>query len=728
MISQIIFGQNKISPKQISLFPDEYSELDDVSFSNQEKDNYLYKILERARIKYLKALSYIEKKDTIKAAEMFEQAIDILNSISNYSIARSNPDYLELVKAILEDFEVHVQSINKLDESSSLYLIRESLNKEIDTAFRNRKVNIGIIQKNNQNISGSMNSSTNFVISLDDNEYVQKSIEFLTQKPIGRKFVKGSLQRSGIWGGFIKRIIQEEDMPQEIFYLAMVESGFNPFAVSKAKAVGIWQFITSTGKLYNLNDGGSVWVDERRDPIKSTRAAMRHLKDLFNQLGDWHLAIAAYNCGINAVERAISRLNQNDTINFWNIIQFLPRETRNYVPLFIAVVKIATNPEAYGFTKEEIKPADEIMFDTYILKEPVSLSALAKCANVSVETLKELNPELIVPFTPPDLSEYEIRIPFGTKNEFISKFIALKPEEKTPFYTYTVGKNETLKQIAEKFNIDIEQILLANNLSLAAKKLRKGTQIRVPILLSKKDSNIENDLPSSFSADKTISTKPSNNIDTRNTTMNLIEEQSNYKSVSNKIVIRYIVKKDETLQTIASKYKVEIDSLLYWNYLISDKIYENQSLRIIVPLENLSKNEIKEELTINSSITEANPFLRNNIKSIKKIHKVKKGETLELIASKYNLSITDLLKWNPHVKQRKKHKILAGEKIVYYSNLAQSSSQQGNSYNVKVHIVRPGDTLSSIARRYGITFNDLIKKNPKIDPDNIKVGQKVYIQ
>lgn len=716
----MIIGQNKVNSKQINLFPDEYSELDDVSISNHEKDNYLYKIMERARIKYLKALSYIEKRDTIKAAENFEQAIDILNSISSYSLAKSNQDYLELVNAILEDFETYIQSINKLDESSSIYIIHESLTKEMDLSLKNPKVNIGAIKSNTKPSLISPDTSTHFIIPIEDNEYVQKSIKFLTQKPIGRKFVKSSLQRSGRWGTIMRNIIQEEDMPPEIFYLAMVESGFNPFAVSKAKAVGIWQFISSTGKLYNLNNGGSVWVDERRDPIKSTRAAMKHLKDLYNQLGDWHLAVAAYNCGINAVERAISQLNQSDSVNFWNIIQFLTRETRNYVPLFIAVIKIASSPEAYGFSIEEISPAEEIRFDTYILKEAVSLSALAKCANVPIETLKELNPELIAPFTPPDLNEYELRIPLGSKNEFISKFIVLKPEEKTPFYTYTVGKNETLKQIANKFNVEVEQILLTNNLSLSAKKLRKGTQLRIPILLAKTDSNIENNLSSNLSDENSTDSHSSDFIEPKNNTLTSKDELSNYSNTSSKIVIRYAVKKNETLHTIASKYQVKIDSLLAWNNLISDKIYENQSLRIIVPVENLAKSA--------GGAVESNPFLKNHIQTIKKIHRVKKGETLEFIAGKYNVSITDLLKWNPGIKKRNKHKILAGEKIVYYINPTPNSTQKGNSYDLKVHIVRPGDTLSSIARKYGISFNELLKKNPNIDPDNIKVGQKLYIQ
>lgn len=684
--------------------------------------------MERARIKYLKALSYLEKKDTIKARENFVQAIDILNSISNYSLAKSNQDYLELVKAILEDFETHIQSISELDESSSIFIIRESLTKEMDLLLRNQRVNIGTIQCSTRQSIASPTTSTNFIIPLDDNEYVQKSIKFLTQKPIGRKFVKGSLQRSGIWGAVIRNIIKEEDMPPEIFYLAMVESGFNPFAVSKAKAVGIWQFISSTGKLYNLNNGGSVWVDERRDPIKSTRAAMRHLKDLYNQLGDWHLAIAAYNCGINAVERAISRLNQTDSVNFWNIIQFLPRETRNYVPLFIAVVKIASNPEAYGFTIEEISPAEEIRFDTYILKEAVSLSALAKCANVPIEILKELNPELIAPFTPPDLNEYELRIPFGSKNDFISKFIALKPEEKTPFYIYTVGKNETLKQIADKFNVEIEQILLANNLSLSAKKLRKGTLLRIPILLAKTDSSIDNNLSFNLSYENSTRSPSTNLIDPKNNILTSTDETLNFSNTSNKIVIRYVVKKNETLHTIASKYQIEVDSLIAWNNLISEKIYENQTLRVIVPVENFNKSEITLENNPTGSVVESNPFFKNHIQTIKKIHRVKKGETLEMIAGKYNVSVTELLKWNPKIKKRNKLKILAGEKIVYYISQAPNSTPKGSSYESKVHIVRPGDTLSSIARKYGISFNQLLRKNPNIDPDNIKVGQKVYIQ
>lgn len=722
----ILFGQEKSISKRINLFPDEFSELDDVSISNHQKKEYFYKVLERARIKYLKALSFIERKDTAKAAENFEQAIDILNSISSYSGVKSNQDYLELVKAILVDYETYIQNINQLDEGSSLYLIRESLNKEMELSLQKKDIKIGLISPPNKiGTYEQKAASLNFTIPMEDNEYVQKSIEFLTQKPIGRKFIKGSLQRSGLWGGIIKKIILEEGMPPEIFYLAMVESGFNPFAVSRAKAVGMWQFISSTGKLYNLNNRNSVWIDERRDPIKSTYAAMRHLKDLYNQLGDWHLAISAYNCGINAVQRAISRLNSSDSVNFWNIMGFLPRETRNYVPLFIAVVKVATNPEVYGFTPEEVAPTKEINFDTYTLKEPVSLQAIAKCANVSVDAIKELNPELIVPFTPPDVQEYEIRIPFGSKSDFITKFVALKPEEKTPFHVYNVSKGETIQQIAEKFNVDIDQILLANNLSFSAKRLKKGTLIRIPVLSTKIDSPSDDDPSTNFNQNS-LNSFPGIKVETNPDSVFTKENSPNTENYANKVVIRYFVKKGETLQSIAEKYKVEVDSIIFWNGIITQRVYENQPLRILIP----SPNHLEDETNpITSKVNiDSIHFFSNTLKKDKKIHIVKKGETLEFIAKKYKLSVSDLIRWNPALKTRKKFILLAGEKLVYYLNPISSITKKNISNIDKIHIVRPGDTLSSIAREYGVSFNDLIKRNPKLNPERIRVGQKIYIR
>lgn len=747
LFNLIAFAQSRQTIKQIKVFPDEYSELDDVPVTKQIEDPFVLKTLERARIKYLRALSFIEKKDTLQAEENFEQAIDILNSISFYPNINKFRDYTDLIQSILEDYERYIRNIDHLDESSSLFILRETLTKELDRTARTKPTQIGTLKPTLKDTSKTIDKNEyTFQIPMDDNEYVKKSIEFLTQKPIGRKFVRNSLARSTVWGGVIKKIIEEEKMPPEIFYLAMVESGFNPFAVSRAKAVGIWQFIMSTGQLYGLNSTNSPWIDERRDPIKSTRAAMRHLRDLYNELGDWHLAIAAYNCGINAVQRAIAKFNNPDSVNFWNIMPFLPRETRNYVPLFIATVKVVTNLEAYGFSRTEIEYQPEIQFDKYIIKEPVSLNALAKCANVSIEKMKELNPELLFSFTPPDIAEYELRIPFGTKQTFIANFLNLTDEEKQPFLIYKTEKKESISSIAEKFNLNPREILLLNNWSSTTKPLPKGTTLRIPIVSSqdvakKEEENGASTAPGSIPESRNSLASPDKGLPSKS----LIANQGNY------YVIRYIIKENDNLNTISQKFNTTVDSIIKWNELKTRVLTPGRTLRIYTT-ENYynqsnaqktqqtepTRNEEQpkstkfENVSFSKSSTETNDE-RNNAKTTTKIHRIRKGETLQTIANSYGISVSKLLELNPQLKKRK-NSLLVGETIkVVVTNKKQQSGKKDSASNstknkkTKYHIVRKGETLSDISKRYGLTVNEIISLNPKIKPNKIKYGDKIRI-
>jgi len=734
LFTGLVFAQQKESKKQIKIFPDEYSELDDVPVSQQIDDPLILKSLERARVKYLRALSYIENNDTLKAEENFEQAIDILNSINYYPNINKYRDYTDLVQSILEDYEKYIRNIDNLDESSSLFILRETLTKELEKTSRTKQPKVGTFKPLLKDTTKHREYA--YQIPMDENEYVNKSIEFLTQKPIGRKFVRNSLARSTVWGNIVKKIIEEEGMPPELFYLAMVESGFNPFAVSRAKAVGMWQFIMQTGQLYGLNAANSPWIDERRDPVKSTRAAMRHLRDLYNELGDWHLAIAAYNCGINAVQRAIAKYNNPDSVNFWNIIQYLPRETRNYVPLFIATVKVVNNLEDYGFSKSEVEYLPEIQFDKYTLKEPVSLTSLAKCANISVEKLRELNPELLFSFTPPDVESYELRIPYGSKQTFVANYLNLTPEEKQPYLTYQVGKKETVESIAKKYNIAPEEILLVNNISSEKKTLKRGMMLKIPIVQT------------STASDETKAIVASN---TNPTVLNLQEnDKSNVKAKEivastngTQKIVRYIVKENDNLQSISEKYGVSIDSIIAWNELKSRNLVPGSALRIYVRESSTAPASLatasvspKDEKIVtkkennNLKSDEPNVVKTKETKLQKKTHTVRKGETLESIAATYGVTTEQLLDWNPQIKKRK-HKILAGEKLHLgdgaYTAETKKSKKAGNTQKTKYHYVKKGETLSDISKRYGISLKTLKQLNPNISVSRIKAGDKIRV-
>src|SRR5205823_2306071 len=268
--------------------------------------------------------------------------------------------------------------------------------------------------------------------------------------------------RSGRYEDMIRRTLQEEGVPQELIYLAQAESGFHPLAVSRAGARGMWQFMGSRAKAYGLER--NWWVDERQDPEKATRAAARHLKDLYKQFGDWYLAMAAYNSGPGTVQSAVKRTGYAD---FWELYKRnqLPRETRNYVPIILAVTIMAKNPAQYGLT--EVDPDPPIPAETVTLTTPTDLRLIAETIDCSVESLQELNPSLLRWVTP-KMDAFELRLPLGTRERFAEQ-IAMIPEDKRVWWRWhRVAEGESLSQIAKSYKTTASAIAEVNNLTASA--------------------------------------------------------------------------------------------------------------------------------------------------------------------------------------------------------------------------------------------------------------------
>jgi membrane-bound lytic murein transglycosylase D len=266
----------------------------------------------------------------------------------------------------------------------------------------------------------------------------------------------------------MKPVFRELGIPTDLYYLALIESGYNPKAYSYAKAMGIWQFISSTGRLYGLHR--TDWLDERRDPEKSTRAAAQHLKDLHDELGSWPLALAAYNAGKGRVQRAIAKAGTND---FWSLE--LPAQTRNYVPAFYAAVIISKNPEQYGFQPEyeelELTEVMEVGGGT-------RLSLVAALCRTSVDAIQDLNPELRKSTVPPG-GKYALKVPAGRIEE-LSAGLSRIPESRTTagLNDYRVAPGDTLFTIAQRFGTSVESIREANRLT--ASGIRAGQQLVIP--------------------------------------------------------------------------------------------------------------------------------------------------------------------------------------------------------------------------------------------------------
>ncbi|MDQ1266814.1 MAG: rane-bound lytic murein transglycosylase [Bacteroidota bacterium] len=766
---------SKIKTAKSQLFPDKYSELDEVPSPSQTKDEFVLSTLEKSRQKYLQALILISNQDTAGAAKYFEQAIDILNVLASYPGIEQNDDFTDLVQSIVEDYESYIQDIDNLDENASAFIIREKFYQEVEIQTSMHHAKIQALPKKGDSAAAKPQSAIfSTVIPLDENEFVQKNIEFLTTNK-GRRFFGKWLERSTKWFPLLKQTAADEGLPMEIIYLAMIESGLNPNAVSSAKAVGMWQFIRETGRIYGLNANSSVWIDERRDPVKATKAAMRHLKDLYNELGDWHLALAAYNCGINGVQRAIVK-SKLDKPNFWDIRKYLPRETRNYVPLYIAATMIAMQPEAYGFDLKGLNYQEEFKYDEFKVSGACSLFPLSRCAGITLEELQGLNPELVKACTPPDSSQYTIKIPYGSKQTFIAKYATLTDDEKMPWIYHTVKSKETLKKIARDYGISTGELASLNGLKTYKSRLSVGAVLRVPITASQKtalaaqqkndeeqtqapktslkkkssgkddyiyhtvkrgenlhkiaqkygvriaDVRNWNDIP--YNRDhidvgkKLIISKrtgSSSSIASSNSDDDT-ETPSNVKKINTKAkskTITHKVKKGETLAKIADTYNSSIREISDLNKLNKGKIYVGQVLKI-------------KTTGVSASITESEPD-RAPKRGGKIIHKVKQGENLSSIAALYNVTPEQIIKWNP--KDVSGNTVYAGSRLEINS---EETSKGGNSSHVsstpKYYKIRKGDTFGTISKQFGVSVTTLKSKNKGINDRNLQVGQKIRIE
>jgi membrane-bound lytic murein transglycosylase D len=312
-----------------------------------------------------------------------------------------------------------------------------------------------------------------FDIPIVINTRVEQFIQIF-QTTLREKFVTW-LARSGKYIPIMKKLLKEQGLPEDLVYIALIESGFNPYAYSRSKAVGPWQFIYLTGKRYGLKV--NWWVDERRDPEKSTIAAAKYLKDLYETFACWYLAAAGYNAGEYKIVKAMKRYRTED---FWRLtkVRYLKRETKDYVPLMIAAALVAKDPEKYGFTDVEYQKP--LRYEKVRVPELTGLSVVANACEASLEEIKDLNPELRRGVTPPNENDYEIKIPFGRKDLFEVTFQILQVFEKFEFKTHLVKKGETLKGIAKLYRVDLEPLLELNHLTKAT-PISKGTILSIPI-------------------------------------------------------------------------------------------------------------------------------------------------------------------------------------------------------------------------------------------------------
>ena len=282
------------------------------------------------------------------------------------------------------------------------------------------------------------------------------------------------LERSAQYIEIMKEILRGKNLPEELVFLPIVESGFNPNAYSRARAVGPWQFIASTGKRYGLVI--DWWRDERKDPVKSTVAAAEYLRDLYKMFGSWNLALAAYNAGEGKISKA---LRKSDSVDYWSLLNTkqIRNETKQYVPRYIAATMIANTPEEYGFDNLDYR--EPLQYDEVTVSSPLDIEVIARCAECTVKEIKEANPELRRWSTPPNVAEYTLRIPEGSKDIFQKNLTAIPKEERFTVDQYTLKKGDTIKKIASKTGIPGSTIIAMNSLD-GLKHLTAGNMITLP--------------------------------------------------------------------------------------------------------------------------------------------------------------------------------------------------------------------------------------------------------
>ncbi len=563
------------------------------------------------------SMIYLEKKsridlgeaDSIAARYSLEYMFEIASRFSDEDRETLSAwSYYDSLQGVADErYRLLMSSLEK--EATEAEEIREDITEIEERSFPD---SILFGQVEYVDTSGSM--------PLTLNKKVRLAIKYFQTK--GRRVFTKWLERSGKYEGLIKEVLREKNLPDELAYLAMIESGFNPRSRSYARAVGMWQFISATGRYYGLRH--NWWFDERRDIIKSTDAATDHLKDLYERFGHWYLALAGYNCNPRRVEYNMRRYNTRD---YWKLRR-LPRQTRNYVPTFLAAAIIANDPEKFGFHVEK-QPALEV--DTVLVSESIDLNVIAEAVDTSYSYIKEINPAVLRWVTPPGVKDFTLYLPKGKKELFRERYKNIPDDKKRSWVRHRIRSGETLSTIARKYHTSMSVIKKTNK--LRGTMIRAGKYLLIPVPQNKAHF---------YAYKSSTKSKTKKRKSRRYSSVPQVESSAEYDKVI------YEVKKGDTLGEIAENYNTRASKIRRWNGLYyGQNIYPRQKLTLYVHKKSLASQKTK------PAEEESGTF-----------YTVRPGDTLWDISLKYGISIRQLKAMN----KMRGSRIRPGEKLKVSNN------------------------------------------------------------
>jgi membrane-bound lytic murein transglycosylase D len=531
-----------------------------------------------------------ETPKPVKGDQRKEKVADSQRGLSNQELLDSA---LELLQAS-NDYWEQGDLDNALDALDKAYSLILQVEEEEDPDMMQQREDLRItIAKRIVEVYASrftVADGTHKVIPLVMNDHVKKEIDsFLGRE---KEFFLAAYCRSGKYRPTILKMLKDEGLPKELSWLPLIESGYKVRAFSRARALGLWQFIASTGYKYGLKR--DTWIDERMDPEKSTRAAIAYLKDLHQMFGDWTTALAAYNCGEWAVLKRIRTQPINYLDHFWDLYEKLPRETAAYVPRLIAVLHLTNNPEKYGLVLPPTE--EEVEYEEVMINKKVSLKTIASRLSVECDLLQELNAELRQDMTPN--SPYPLKVPAGNGKVLLAKLSDIPESDipawrpystSRPFVLHTVKRGESLASLARKYKTSVRAIKDMNGLG-KKDKVNVGWTIKVP---------------------------------TRKGAVPVVAARSPEVAVIEKLpnAIEYVVKPGDTLWKISASYNTTPKELRALNNLTTPNLMNGQVLMIL-----------------------PGP---GTIKAVKtRSYKIRPGDTMYNIARRHDMELSEFLKMN----------------------------------------------------------------------------------